>query len=80
MEITWSDWEKEKARNSAKTLMFKRDADGNPSTFTSATSEAWYEDAYSINQKMLMAEKYRLTQFGFWQIGGEDPAVWKSLN
>jgi spore germination protein YaaH len=80
MEITWSDWEKEKARNSAKTLMFKRDADGNPSTFTSATSEAWYEDAYSINQKMLMAEKYRITQFGFWQIGGEDPDVWKSLN
>lgn len=69
-------------------MIFSRDTKGNPFINASAVKSVsiiknvvlYYEDAYSINQKMLMAEKYRLNQFGFWQIGGEDPAVWKSLN
>ena len=75
-------------RNSISPLENKRDKEGNPSSLfkhdtrrgDQAKCEAWYEDAYSINIKILMAQKYRVSQFGFWRIGGEDPDVWKSLN
>jgi len=39
--------------------------------------QVWYEDAVSIGVKIQMAQKYGITQFGFWRIGGEDPQIWK---
>jgi spore germination protein YaaH len=75
-------------------LREKRDREGNPfATFIhyrawSSLGEgsnpvdgvAYYEDAVSISRKIAMAKEMRIGQFGFWQIGGEDPAIWKSLN
>ncbi len=77
IDVKWSEV-MSKPRNST-VVVYKRDMEGNPN-FQFRNGEGWYEDAYSINQKMLMAKKYRIGQFGFWQIGGEDPGVWKSLN
>lgn len=37
----------------------------------------WFQDRESIDVKMNVAQKYGLTHFVFWKIGGEDASLWK---
>jgi spore germination protein YaaH len=39
----------------------------------------YFEDAYSIVQKVMLARSYGLNIFALWRIGAEDPQVWEML-
>ena len=38
--------------------------------------EAWWEDCYSVVQKMRLYEQKEVKAIAFWRIGQEDPLVW----
>lgn len=39
----------------------------------------WFEDAWSIRQKIELARARGICRFAFWRLGGEDPEVWSLL-
>lgn len=47
--------------------------------FVAGKKEVWCENAGSTNNKMAIGRKLGITRFALWRLGGEDPAIWKSL-
>lgn len=41
--------------------------------------EIWFQDANSIISKVQLAQKFGITKFCFWRLGGEDPTIWLTL-
>jgi spore germination protein YaaH len=39
----------------------------------------WFEDAWSVGQKIELARQRGICRFAFWRLGGEDPEVWSLL-
>ncbi len=90
-EFTWRWWMERLRMKGTPDLGYdlvqSRDNEGNPQAEFKAYPKgspsqkvAFYEDAPSIRRKMVMAQEQRISQFGFWRIGGEDPAIWRGLN
>lgn len=62
----------------------RRTSDGTP-WFTyrdarGARHEVWFEDAVSAKAKLELVSQYDLAGAFFWRLGGEDPAVWQSVD